>query len=547
MDILAYSGFINSFLVLAIGVFVYLKSKRELKNKLFFLLCFSVFIWQASYGFWQMAKSEEESLFFLRFITISSVFSSVLFLHLVLSILSIVKEKKPLLQWAYIITFVIISLVFTPFYISGLREYPFYQYWPVAGFSTHVNIIWGLVLSVSAFNLLIKRYKESKGESKNQIAYFLLALFVLFIGGLFNVPQWYGVPLFPYGNFLIFLYPLIIAFAIIRYHLFEIRVILTEILVLIMGFVLLILPFIMTTSFLRNLTITIFISFVFLGYLLIRSTHQEVQKRKEAEELANKLQKASSELRKAYIELKKASENIKELSEMKTEFLKVVNHQLRTPVSIIKGMSSMLVEGTLTKKKQKEYVKKLYLSSERLHTILDDILVAQNLAGGPTSVELRPCKIEEVIERLVNHQKSIAEVKGLKISFSKPKENIPIALLDEEIINRIISRLIDNAILYTDKGKIEISLELKEEKTKKFIQISVKDSGIGLDKKDKKNLFRLFHRGEKATSLHPNGSGLGLFIVKNLIESHKGTVKAESKGRDKGSTFVISLPFLTEV
>lgn len=546
MDILAYSGFLNSFLVLSIGIFVYLKSRKELKNKLFFLLCFSVFVWQASYGFWQMAQSGEDSLFFLRFITISSVISSVLFLHLVLSILSLVKEKKTLLQWTYIITFAIISLVFTPFYVSGLREYPFYQYWPVAGLSTHLNIIWGLILSVGAFNLLIKRYKESKGESRNQTAYFLLALFILFIGGLFNVPQWYGVSLFPYGNFLIFLFPLIIAFAIVRYHLFEIRVILTEILVLILGFVLLILPFI-TSGFLRNLTIAIFVSFVFLGFLLIRSTHQEVQKRKEAEELANKLQKASGELREAYTELKKASENIKELSEMKTEFLKVVNHQLRTPVSIIKGMSSMLTEGGLSKKKQKDYVKKLYLSSERLHTILDDILVAQNLAGGPTSVELRPCNIGEVIERIVSHQQSIAEAKGLKMVFNRPKEKIPLALLDEEIINRIVSRLIDNAVLYTDKGKIEVSLVLIKEKDNKFIQISVKDSGIGLDKKDKKNLFKLFHRGDKATSLHPNGSGLGLFIVKNLIESHKGTVKVDSKGRGKGSTFIVSLPFLTEV
>ncbi len=131
--------------------------------------------------------------------------------------------------------------------------------------------------------------------------------------------------------------------------------------------------------------------------------------------------------------------------------------------------------------------------------------------------------------------------------FNKSKDKIPLALLDEEIINRIVSRLIDNAVLYTDKGKVEVSLDLIKEKDNKFIQISVQDSGIGLDRKDKKNLFKLFHRGEKATSLHPNGSGLGLFIVKNLVESHKATVKAESRGRGKGSTFIVSFPFLVGV
>lgn len=257
-------------------------------------------------------------------------------------------------------------------------------------------------------------------------------------------------------------------------------------------------------------------------------------------------QKVSEELRKSSGELREAYKDIKELSEMKTEFLKVVNHQLRTPVSIIKGMSSMLTEGILSKKKQKEYIKKLYLSSERLHTILDDILVAQDLSGGPASVDLRPCNIVETVERLINHHQSLAEAKSLKIVFNKPKKSIPLVLLDEEIINRIVFRLIDNAILYTDKGKVEVSLELTEEKKNKFIQISVKDSGIGLDKKDRKDLFKLFHRGEKATSLHPNGSGLGLFIVKNLVESHRGTVRVKSKGRGKGTTFTIKLPFRVE-
>ena len=123
------------------------------------------------------------------------------------------------------------------------------------------------------------------------------------------------------------------------------------------------------------------------------------------------------------------------------------------------------------------------------------------------------------------------------------------------MIERIVSRVIDNAILYTpstgsgrgDKNQIKVSLKLKKLKDKRFIQISVKDSGLGLTKEDKKNLFKLFHRGEEATSLHPNGSGLGLFIVKNLVELHKGTIKVKSEGRNKGTTFIIRLPISTEI
>jgi signal transduction histidine kinase len=338
------------------------------------------------------------------------------------------------------------------------------------------------------------------------------------------------------GGSLVFLFFLLIAVSILFMDDF-LPLFIAGVISLIVGF-----EFFLTTDFSTIVYLTLFKPILqIMSFLVVGWSSSNLVKRTISE------QKVSEELRKSGGELRGVYRDIKELSEMKTEFLKIVNHQLRTPVSIIKGMSSMLTEGMITKKKQKEYFKKLYLSSERLHTILDDILAAQDLSGGPAGVDLRPCNIVETVERLISHHKSLAEAKKLKIVFNKPKKSIPLVLLDEEIINRVVFRLIDNAILYTDKGKIEVSLKLTEEKNNKLIQISVKDSGIGLDKKDKKDLFKLFHRGEKATSLHPNGSGLGLFIVKNLIESHRGTVEAKSKGRGKGTTFTIKLPFRVDV
>jgi len=258
-------------------------------------------------------------------------------------------------------------------------------------------------------------------------------------------------------------------------------------------------------------------------------------------------EKISLELKKAYVDLKEASKHIKALSEMKTEFLKVVNHQLRTPVSIIKGMLSMMAEGSVKGKKLKEFIKKSYLSSERLSTLLDDILLAQTLVGGTFHLNLSPCQIEDIIYTLLEYFKPLARANKLRITFTKPKEPLPTTLADSEMLKRAISRLIDNAILYSDKGRIEISLSLKKQKDKQLIQFTIKDSGIGLDKEDKENLFKLFYRGEKATSLHPNGSGLGLFIVKHIIKAHKGTIRVKSKGRGKGTTFFIALPVIGEM
>jgi len=257
--------------------------------------------------------------------------------------------------------------------------------------------------------------------------------------------------------------------------------------------------------------------------------------------------------------VKEQTKDIQALLAMKSEFLKVVSHQLNTPVSIIKSMLSMMVEGSVKGEKLQEFIKKSYLSSERLYTILSDILTAQGLIGGEEPVNLSLCQIEEIIEKQVGHFKIQAEMKGLKITLKKPKEPLPTTLADSEMIERIISRLIDNAILYTPPlakqdagqaekgGEIEVSIDSKKEDSQDFIVITVKDSGIGLTEEEKKKLFNLFYRGERATGLHPNGSGLGLFIVKNLIEIHKGKIEIQSEGKGKGSTFVITLPVITEV
>jgi len=246
--------------------------------------------------------------------------------------------------------------------------------------------------------------------------------------------------------------------------------------------------------------------------------------------------------------VKEQTKDIQALLAMKSEFLKVVSHQLNTPVSIIKSMLSMMVEGSVKGEKLEEFIKKSYLSSERLYTILSDILAAQGLIGREMPINLSLCQIEEIIEKQVEHFKIQTEMKGLKITFKKPKELLPTTLADSEMIERIISRLIDNAILYTERGgEIEVSIKSKKEDSKDFIVILVKDSGIGLTEEEKKKLFTLFWRGQRATGLHPNGSGLGLFIVENLIEIHKGKIEVQSEGKDKGSTFIITLPIITEV
>ncbi|MFH1551437.1 MAG: ATP-binding protein, partial [bacterium] len=108
-------------------------------------------------------------------------------------------------------------------------------------------------------------------------------------------------------------------------------------------------------------------------------------------------------------------------------------------------------------------------------------------------------------------------------------------------------KLIDNAVLYTDKGGISISAEIIQQENKEFIKVIVQDTGIGITMADKQTLFKIFSRGKEAEQVHPNGSGLGLYIVNEYIKIHQGKIDIESQGKNKGTSFIIVLPVMIEV
>ena len=523
----AFSGLFNFISSFFLGIFTYLKGRKQYPTNPFVLYFLSVSFWSFGYFFWQVSTNYNSALFWSRVLMAGAIFIPIFYFHFIISFLNLVEKYKKILYGGYVLSFLFLLLDFTPYFVKTVEPTLFFPFWPKPGifYPLHLLMFFGLVSY--GWYLLIKELGKIKEKiKKQQIKYFLLGTGIGFTGGSTNYLLWYGIPIPPYGNIFVIFGVLLVTFALLKYHLFEIKVILTEILVGIMGIVLLILPFLMPTANLKLLTFSIFLLFLIFGYLLVKYTHQEI-KRKE--------------------ELEQAYKRIEALSEMKSEFLKVVNHQLRTPVSIIKGMAEMLREGKISKERQGEFVEKLYLSSERLGTILDDILVAHSLTGGIEKPDFSPCQIEEIVERQVEHFRPQAKAKGIEISFKKPKEALPITLADQTMIERIISRLIDNAILYSEKGEVEVSIDLEKENKKEWIRISVKDQGIGLDERDKENLFKLFYRGEKATFMHPNGSGLGLFIVKNYVEAHRGKIEAKSEGRGKGSNFVVTLPVITEL
>jgi PAS domain S-box-containing protein len=230
----------------------------------------------------------------------------------------------------------------------------------------------------------------------------------------------------------------------------------------------------------------------------------------------------------------------KMVEKMKTEFVSVAAHQLRTPLSAIKWTLRLLLDGDLGKitETQREFLEKTYKSNERMILLINDLLNVTRIEEGRYLYNLTLIDFESTIESLVNSYKEEVEKRNLKLEFQKPKEKLPLIKADPEKIKLAIQNLIENSIKYTPEGgRILISLK----KNKNLITFSIKDTGVGIPKDQQQRVFSKFFRAENAIKMNTEGSGLGLFITKNIIEAHGGKIWFESE-EGKGTTFYFNLP-----
>ena len=229
---------------------------------------------------------------------------------------------------------------------------------------------------------------------------------------------------------------------------------------------------------------------------------------------------------------------------MKTEFVSLAAHQLRTPLSAIKWTLRMLLDGDLGEitEEQRSFVVKTYNSNERMISLINDLLDITRIEEGryvykPVLVEFGP-----IVQFTVDSYKEEFEKKKLKVEIRKPGKKSPRAMLDVEKIKLAIQNLLDNATKYTPTGgKVIISLRY----SRKEIELSVKDSGVGIPKDQQERVFTKFFRGANVLRMETEGTGLGLFITKNIIEAHGGRIWFESE-EGKGATFHFTLPVKEE-
>jgi signal transduction histidine kinase len=259
--------------------------------------------------------------------------------------------------------------------------------------------------------------------------------------------------------------------------------------------------------------------------LLIRAEIRE-------EEQKQKLQKLTEDLESANQELKKTEK-------LKAEFFSFAAHQVKSPMAVIKGYATLIGDGTLAgvpTEKIVEIAKKISTAASRTLAMVNNLLDMRKIEEGRMVYMFEQTDVVAPIRMITSDLETLAKDKGLSLTFESSQNEI-VLNMDIQKFTQVIQNLIDNAVKYTDAGWVKVGVQLNDGK----VLFTVSDSGRGISKDFASNMFTQFAR-DPALAQDTKGTGLGLFIAKQIVEAHGGRIWASSEGEGSGSVFSVEIP-----
>lgn len=374
-----------------------------------------------------------------------------------------------------------------------------------------------------------------KSATKNKRLRLVVILFaILMFFGVFSVTEYMAVStgiyeIHLYSLFVLPLFLIALTFSITNLGVFNIRYLGTQllvyILILMVGSQFL---FIQDSTDLTLNVITLGIS-IFLGLALLQNSKRELQQKELAQNLATELAGANTRLER--------------LDKMKSEFVSIASHQLRSPLTSIRGYISMILEGTYGEinPKAKEVLHHVADASRHMALSIEDYLNVSRIEAGNMKYEITDYDLKKLVEDVVIELLPVADKKGIKLDFVQNAVDSAIVKLDVGKSRQIVQNLIDNALKYT-KGTGSITVSVRTDKHINKVYVDITDHGIGISPESLEALFQKFERAKNVNEINVTGTGLGLYIARTMARAMGGDIIAASPGENQGSTFTFVMP-----
>ena len=527
-SIIYYSHLVPLSIIILITFFVSIKTKFSLLSNAFLMFNLFFALWLVGDIVTWVSKDYDTISFFwasLDYINILAYLSALYFFLVLLRGKDLdVKYKIILFATSLPAWFVTVSnqsIIF--FNVTGCEALN-------NDFLTNYKIL--IELSVIVFIAISTLRNYIKYQSKKNI---LVSVAMILFLSIFSITEFissetgvYEINL--YSLFVLPVFLFVIIFSITNLKVFNVRIVGTQLL----AYTMIILAgsqfFFLENYTNKVLTVITFILSLSFGVLLVKDAKREILQREHIEKLAADLTRSNTRLL--------------ELDKQKSEFVSFATHQLRAPLTAMRGYTSLILEGDMgpVNPEVKEAVGRVSDSSRTLVNIVDDYLNISRVELGTIKYTFDLLDIAEMTRNVVDELKPNIEKKGLKFEFTTNPATQDARFMvhaDKDKLKQVVSNLIDNSVKYTPSGSLSVLINKNTSDRK--ILLSIKDTGVGISPAVMPKLFEKFVRADNANKQNIFGTGLGLYIAKQIVMAHKGRVWAESEGEGKGSTFFLEL------
>ncbi len=532
-----YSHFFALIPSFLIGLIIILRDRKALINQILFFITTTFALWIfADLVLWANEKPKLIMFFWSLQVIIEPIIyaTCVYFVYVFITKKDISLSKK-----LGIAIFLIPILLFasTKFALLGFNLSNCYRETtegPLTLYGYGIEIIylfWILFLAFSKPRSASKEEKQQTFLITTGIILFLLSLTSgNIIGSLTDNWTVAQIGLFGMPLFVAFL-----AYMIVKFKTFNIKLISAQTLVFALGFFVLAILFIRKIENIRIVVIFTLLFVISLGYALIKSVKKEISQREQIETLAFDLHNTNNGLKDANIRLR-------EIDKQKTEFVSFATHQLRSPLTAMKGYTSLILEGDYgdINFDLRIAIERISESSNTLTAVVNDYLNISRIELGAMKYDLQPTDLKDLVKDVIGELQPSIDKSGLKFKFEVNARSKYFAKIDTDKFKQVIGNIIDNSMKYTPTGSIVVSVT--KDVAKNTVLFAVKDTGIGMKAGVIPKLFAKFSRAENANKVNMRGTGLGLYVAKEIVKAHKGRIWAESEGEGNGSQFYVELP-----